>query len=740
MMNRAISHSALCASTALLMVTAASAQQVRPATPSAAPAASAADGIGDIIVTAQRRASSAQRTPLALSAIGGDELAARQITDVERLAASLPNVNLGKNVGFARIAIRGLGLDTTATGQEGRVAYHLDGVYLSRPTAALGTFFDINRVEVVRGPQGTLYGRNATAGAINVITNDPTDTVQGYGRFTVGNYGAFTEEGAIGGPISDRLSARIAVQKVDRSGYGNDLVTHTEEDNEHTGSARAKLRWKPAPNFDLVLSADYRRERDHDYVYHYIAAGKPGVVPVGQRLGGVLPDNPRDSNEESPTENRRTFYGFGAVANWDLGFAKLTSVSGFRHSNTFYNSDVDSTQVVVSRFNLLEQSKQFSQEVRLGGNLPHGDWLIGAYYFGERLTGFTKFTPVTRAVTGGAQTLAQGIFFGGKLDTDAYAVFGQVRYELLPRLSLSGGLRYSDERKHVNEESNGLDLADNYDPTMAPKIVSRQDSAVKFHSTTPRVSLEYQADREVLLYVTYAKGFKSGGYNLGGITPPFFPEKLTDYEGGIKADWLHGALRTNLSGFYYDYKNLQVQKVVGTIQQVLNAASATVKGIEAEIVARPIAHLQLDGSLALLDGKYKDFLTSDPARAELGTLDLSGNRLSQAPRYTVNAGVQYAIPSRVGTFTVRGEGYWVDRVYFSPFNRDVTSQPSYVKYNAFLNYEHTGTGWTAQLFIRNIANKRTIASAQVSSALWGFPVVGAYDAPRTFGGTIGYRF
>ena len=188
-------------------------------TPADAPAADSA--LGDIVVTAQKRASSVQDTPLAITAVGGADLRAREINSLENLAPQLPNVNFGKNVGFARIAIRGVGLDTTVVGQEGRVAYHTDGIYISRPTAAIATFFDVNRVEVVRGPQGTLYGRNATAGAINVITNDPEQKFGGYAKLTVGNYGMVGYDGAVTGALTDTISARFAVQTVDRGGYGH---------------------------------------------------------------------------------------------------------------------------------------------------------------------------------------------------------------------------------------------------------------------------------------------------------------------------------------------------------------------------------------------------------------------------------------------------------------------------------------------------------------------------------------
>lgn len=706
--------------------------------PDASTSSSGGVGQQDIVVTAEKRSTTLQRTPLAISAISGADLARRQITGIASLAAALPNVNFGVNVGFARIAIRGLGLDTTALGQEGRVAFHLDGVYLSRPTASIGTLFDVSRVEVVRGPQGTLYGRNATAGAINVITNDPTPTLSGYGRFTAGNYGAFTEEAAIGGPVTSKLGVRVAIQKVDRDGYGYNPVANAQVNNEHTLSTRVKARWDPTTAFDLTLSADYRFEDDHNFNYYYLGAGNPNVLPYALALGGVLPTKPRDSNAEAPTVNDRNFYGFSADANWDLGFAKLSSISAFRSSRTDYDTDVDSTTAVPGRIDLFERSNQISEELRLSGSFPRGDWIVGAYYFHEHVFGADNFSPFNAADFRQSPRLIVGKYFGGDLYTDAYAGFGQARYEVLPHLSLSLGGRYSSERKRVDEFASPFDFS-NYDPAKKAAATLFQRDSVPFHSFTPRVSLEYKPSSNLLAYVTYSQGFKSGGYNLGTLNQPYFPEKLTDYEGGLKLTWLGGRATTNLSVFYYDYTNLQVQKVIATSTQVINAASARLKGAEVEFTLRPIDHVQIDGNASYLDSEYRDFQTSDPSRPDLGIQNLSGNRLSQAPRYTINLGAQYNVPVGSGAITVRGEASWVDRVYFSPFNQGITSAPAHGKYNAFVTYE-LRNGLSIQGFIRNIGNQLIVASSQVSSSLFGYPILGAYEPPRTYGATLGYKF
>ena len=708
-----------------------------PATTPAADAPAAESALGDIIVTAQKRASSVQNTPLAITAVGGADLRAREINSIENLAPSLPNVNFGKNVGFARIAIRGVGLDTTVIGQEGRVAYHSDGIYISRPSAAIATFFDVNRVEVVRGPQGTLYGRNATAGAINVITNDPEQNFGGYGKVTAGNYGLIETNGAVTGGLTDTLSARFAFQTVDRGGYGRDLALNQDIDNEHTYAFRGKIKFAPNSTFNLVLSGDYSREHDRAFVYHYLGAGSPGVTPLGQVLGGTVPANPRDSNSDVPQYDFRHFYGFGAVANLNLGFATLTSVTGYRNSFTDYRTDADGTSAVTSTFRIQERSKQFSQELRLAGDISRLKYLIGGYYFSENIFGSNSFLPLRRPAP--PYGFAQGIDFRGDSTTRASALFGQLDYEVLDGLTVTAGARYSHEKKGINHIG-VQDLATPYNPAIPLVYTQSQIASQTENSVTPRAGIEYKATRDILFYATYAKGFKSGGFNNNAFGAPLKAEKLTDYEGGIKAEFLDHKLRTNLAAFYYDYTNLQLQQVVGVVAIPVNAGRAIVKGIEAEIAVRPVSNLELTGNFSHLDSKIKDFATLDSARPTLGVLNIEGNRLPQSPRYTANLAAAYTVDTAIGAFTLRGEATGVSRVYFSFFNRPEVSQAGYWKYNAFLNYKSDRNGLSASLFVRNIANKRTVSSEQVSAGFSLFPILGAFDPPRLFGGSLGYSF
>ncbi len=721
--------------------------------------ASAAADFGDtIVITAQKRETSLQETPASVSAVSGDTLRTRQIVDIEGLAQQLPSVNFGQTTGNARIAIRGVGFDNTTVGNEGRVAYHLDGVFLSRPAAALTGFYDVERVEVLRGPQGTLYGRNATGGAINMISRAPGSRLNGYLDASYGNYDAFRLEGAIGGPLGSGIGARIAFQINERNGFGTNLTTGRDVDDLSTRAIRAQLHFEPADNFEIRLTADWFDQSDHAYSFHYLGRGSrpdptttpplPGQELTGIRVGGAVPTNLRDSTSDSGAENERTFWGLGANLRWDLGPVEIVSVTGYRDNDFQVTSDLDVTSAPLTVYDQFERSDHFSQELRLSGAFGRGDWMIGGYYFTESLFGGTRIAldpvvlspaPVLPPLTG----YRQGYYGVGQLDTDAWAVFGSLRLELTDRLAVRLGARYSDERRRVDEQLK-LDFATPWPPFVpqfppTPPGVRRQ-AEESWSSFTPSATLEFRASDDVFLYATWSRGFKSGGFNLGVVQDPYAPERLDDYEAGIRTQWLDGRITANLSAFYYDYSNLQVTKIVGTAVVIENAASARITGLEAEIVLRPVRGFQIDAAISLLDTEYRDYVSADPARPQLGELDLSGNALTQSPDYTINLGASYTWETGIGDITLRGEGRFVDRVWFTQFNVDYVSQPAYELFNAYLTWRSRDERFSATAFMRNIGNRDIVSAGFIGSSLVGSPLLGSFEPPRTYGVTLGVRF
>ena len=696
-------------------------------------------GVEDIIVTAQRRAQNLQETALSISSVNGEALADRQIVDVLGLSQTTAGVNIGTSLGIVRIAIRGISYDTLTQGGESRAAFHVDGVYVSRPPAQLAAFFDVDRVEVLRGPQGTLYGRNATAGAINVITGSPGDTFGGYARGTLGSHNLVRAEGALDLPISEGVRGRIAFQTQDRDGYGSNLATGGEVDDLQTRAVRAKLALDLTPSLSLDLSGDYFHQDDFSGGYHYFGPGheNPAIQPIGVRFGnGAFATNPYDTAAEY-SGNTKEIYGFAADMTWDLGSVQFVSLTGYRSSKTLLRTDLDGTPSRLTEANVREDSEQFSQELRLQGDFAFGNFIVGAYAFDEQVSGFNA-VPFDRVILGLTPQFSPGFYQGGSLDTRAYAVFGQADFDLTDRLTLTLGGRYSSERKTIDEQFQ-LDSTRVFFPGIPVVPLRAQVATKEWSGFTPKVSLDYAFSDDVFGYVSYSQGFKSGGFNLGGVQPPFNQETITAYETGIRTDLLQNRLRANFSAFYYDYKDIQVTRLLNNISSAENAAAAELYGLEAEIIAVPTDNLQFDLNASFMRARFNEFLSADAAQPSRGTIDLAGNRLQQAPEYSINAGVQYSAPMQGGTLTARLDGNFVGKVYFSAFNREALSQDASARFDGLVKFA-SDQNWTVSGFVKNITNEVDAAYAVVGAGIFGFGITGSYQPPRTYGLTVEFKF
>lgn len=702
--------------------------------------------IEDILVTAQRRVSNVQTTPIAVSAFGGDALKSKQIVNIESLASSIPNVQFGRIAANARIFIRGIGLDTLSQGADGRVALYTDGVYNARPQAALASFYDIERVEVLRGPQGTLYGRNATAGAVNILSRHPGDQLNGYGTLTIGNYSLIRTEGAIGGPISDTVSARFAFQTADRDGYGRNIQTDLPVDDERTRAVRAKVKFQLSPDFTLLLTGDYRRQNDHNGGYRPIRATPNNVRP--SEAYGVFPASPRDAAGTLGPRSLQEGFGLSGEASLEIGDTKLVSITAFRHLDQQIASSVDGNTASLQDLIYDEDSDQFSQELRIERDFGRLRMLVGAYYFHELDFARTR-SPIAGILVGfppppGAKL--QGFDLGGKLTTDAYAAFAQGTLQITDQLGIDVGGRYSYERRSADEFF-ALDLTRPFDinngrpagfisPRERTTTLSQKAS---WSSFDPKVTVHYKFDDQIYGYLTYSRGFKSGGINLGGLQTPFKPERLTDYEVGLKADFFDRRLRTNLSAFFYDYRNLQVNKAEGLTLVTRNAAKARLYGIEAEITALPVDELQIKLNGGWLHSEYLEYSDILDIAQPRVVRDLAGNQLPYAPEFKVDGEIGYTFRTDIGDITPRVNASWTSRVHFSPFNLDYNSQPARTELNLYLDYA-AGAGWTASAFMRNATNVLYQVAGAFASATSGYGVLGLVAPPRTFGLTLTKRF
>jgi iron complex outermembrane recepter protein len=695
-----------------------------------------------IIVTARRSQESLNDIAASISAITDDAIGPGKIEDIEALARAIPNVSVGDQFGVNRTFIRGIGMTSIDLGADGAVAFLQDGVIIARPAAQLAGFYDVERVEVLRGPQGTLYGRGATAGAMNLVTKKPTDQLEGYVRASYGNYDAVALEGAVSGPVSgDDVMLRIAGRYDNRSGYGVNLVTGEDVDDRNAYAVRGSLLANLSSNLTLTLQAEYYREDDNNYAFHYFG---PTVAPenaLGSLLGGDTiitfaqargeEPNFRNGFSDQDAINDREGYNFTGELSLDLDDWNIKSITSYRYFDRFQRTDLDASDVnLFGQNNYTETSKTFSQEFVANYDGAGVDLLLGAMYFHEDLFG-QVLVPLTNlgillglpADTFDDQAYRQR----GDVTVDAYGLFAQGTFDLTDRLKATVGGRLSYEKRRGTGSFEFLSFV----PT---------DRTADWTAFTPTFSLEYQASGETLLYASVTRGFKSGVINVGSQNDVIDPEFVWGYEAGIKTT----AGRTfegSLAAFYLDYTNLQVGFVDATsVVSTVNAAAARNYGLEAELRVRPVSGLTLEVFGTYLNAKYTDFVNGD-YRQNFAEVDLSGNRLQNAPEFSARGAISYdwvmADESRV---TFRSDVNWQDRVFFTEFNNADATQAAHAIWNAGISYASPNDKYTVDLWVRNITDEFVIVNNIITAPLFNSVRVGSLAPPRTYGVTLGVNF
>jgi len=742
-----------CLVAALATVPATAWAQTAPADQTQADSNESNSGVGDIIVTAQKREENLQSVPIAVTAFSGDALTARGVTDIQSLSRLVPNMGFSNAYSQVRITLRGLSFaDLAAQGGEARVAYHVDGAYMAMTGDIGGTFYDIERVEVNRGPQGTLFGRNATAGTVNVITRNPTDTLSGYVNAEVGNYHTANVEGAISGPLADGISARIAVQSRNHSGYDFNVPHGVDINNQRTQAVRGKIKVDRG-NFRAVLSADYFNENDRVGPMFVGRSANPPPINIQANLGSVVTDgNPRHNFSGQIPLNDKESYGATLDMKLDLGNdLSLVSLTNYRHSHFIYHDDDLSNRPGVGSLLMsrqFENAKQLSEELRISKDFDRGNVVLGTYLYSQdyrtggsdltanaTLSQFGAFVAgfVGQPTTAARDVYTQGFLQGGAVDTRGIAVFGQATYEITDSTKLILGARYSWEKRKLYDSIGGFDFVNlAYNPNyVIPASATHPDQRVKYHNFSPRVTLEQKIGPDALIYATYAKGFKTGGFNVAQpASAPYLPESLTDYEVGFKADLFDKKLRVNGAGFYYDYKDLQTVVIVldssGTGSRNVNA-QAKLYGAELEATAVPVPNLELNVAAAVIHSEFKN-----------GTV--KGNKLPFTPDYTLSFGAQYTLNTGAGDFTLRGEGQTKGRTFFNINNNPLVSQNAFTILNASLAWHPVSDRFSVTAFVRNITNKLAIDGGFDQSPVLGSIIKGAWSPPRTWGARFEVKF
>ncbi|QYE33047.1 TonB-dependent receptor (plasmid) [Polymorphobacter sp. PAMC 29334] len=749
-------HCRFLASTILVVVPGVALAQAEPAaaptgtsaTPSlpnttTAPPTAAPNGVADIVVTATRSSESLSKVAASVTAISGDAIGAGGIKDIGSLSSAVPNLSVGDQFGVNRTFIRGIGLTSIDLGADGAVAFLQDGAIIARPAAQLAGFYDIDRVEVLRGPQGTLYGRGATAGAINLITKRPTEELSGYANASYGNYNAVTLEGGVGGPIvGDKIMVRVSGKYDRRDGYGKNLFTGNDVDNRNAYAIRASVLVKPFEDFEILVSGEHFHEHDNDYAFHYFGPTIAPDNPLGAVFGGntlisysakqgVAP-NFRKIYSDQDALNRRNGNSVTATIDWRPDNWDVKSITSYHDFSRFNRDDLDVTNVqAFGQNNYTEKSKTVSQEFLGTYKTARFDALFGATYFHEQLFGEVRVPLTNLGVLLGLPANALNDQFylqSGTVDIDAYGIYGQGSYLVTDELKITAGARYSYEKRTGVGSFQFL----NFVPT---------DKSKGWGAVTPTVQASYQLTDQTLLYASVTRGFKSGVINVGSENAVINPEYAWGYEAGVKSSAFDNRLAGSLAAFYIDYSNLQVGFVgADSVVTTVNAASARNYGLELELRARPTQGLSLELFATYLDARYTNFTTGD-YRQGFALVNLKGNRLSNAPEFTVRGGANYDIPlGDAGKINIRGDVNWQDRVYFTEFNNADATQAPYATVNAGVRYTTASGRWSLDLWGRNLTDHFIITNNIVSAPLYSSVRVGSLAPPRTYGVTASVNF
>jgi iron complex outermembrane receptor protein len=695
----------------------------------------------EVIVTANRRAENVEKVPISIAVLSGDDLAAAGLTNFQQLTYRTTNLQMGNINGQPLIYIRGMGSAILNPGAEGTVGIYMDGIYLPWAASIDQSVLDVERVEVLKGPQGSLYGRNTTAGAINFITRDPAAARVAEGSVTVGSHG--TQNVSVflaSGPGA--WSASIAGQSAKHDPFIHNLSTGPDYQDRNEQGFRGALKYQPNELWSVIAHVDFNERHDHY---------EQGFISINDRLTAANPANPgkwvninndpNDTYGDYPSLGE-SFKDIGGsvTVRVALPFADFVSLSGARDTHTTSSPETDASSLPLTGFSSKLFLKSWSQELQLNSN-PGTNlvWNAGAYAFRSN-GGFDPvgvFNPsATTPPT--ANINAANLLVTGLGAAKAYALYAQASYTLFDHLKLTGGARYSWEQR---EDTNTTVIL----PGVGT-VFSQEPLHKSWHATTPKAGIDYSWGSQ-LLYASYTKGFRSGSYNISSVgTPgPVNPEYVKAFEiGGKHAIW--DRVQFDWALFHSKYADLQVSRELnngsGSLFFIQNAASATIKGAEASLNVRAIDNLVIDLGIGYTNAKYDNFANAEaflqaPSGYGYvpGAVDASGRPLARAPKLTASLAATYTIPVGTSNLDLSGNLYHTSSYYL-----DVPSNvlvDSYSIVNARVTYYLPGESHVSvAAYVNNAFDKRYLNTLSTSQdALFGTP-----NDPRIYGVTVAIKY
>ena len=822
--------------------------------------------IGEIIVTAEKREQSIQKVPVAVTAFTAKTRELIGLDSLQDYTNFTPG--LSYSASNDRVFLRGVGRETNTVGSDPGVATYVDGVYNAATASAAGDELFLDRTEILRGPQGTLYGRNSIGGAINAISRRPTSSFYAEARATVGNYGVYNFEGAVSGPISDALRFRLAASRDEQDqGYFKNLAGGPSEGGRGTShyvegqldadlGAHAELWIKAYTQEDQVSPRSTNLVTPYDYAEFPVGGLAPGSAfgfrtPGYVALGACATNpgivNPRDICTNTPqTAHLQPDDGVSVHFTWRLPSVDVKYIGGFQHYDFKQVTELDNTSMVsyqapLSGYNYAcyalgyysastcaygspltvdatqlfryEENKTFqSHELNISSTNPGPlQWIAGLYYYDEVFDQQDHFAmpdqpQILAPSNGPANPSGDYVYANGKLRTTTYAAFGQVDWAITDTLKLTAGLRYTDDQKKGLERFRAIclgcsasypvsfygALSPGLDITASPEIISyamdpgvvapptidpvtgvaSRRQAASWSATTGTAGLSWTPDRDTLAYARYSRGYKSGGFNAGGVSPDpeTAPEYVDSYEIGAKRQF-GGQLQLNAAAFYYNYTNLQVPLTVNTstvaMTEFFNLKSAVSYGVELEGVWRPVHPLQFLLSYGYLNATIRkaccfvdgaDPYALQPSANPVGPAASNGYReqsvdgqaAPESPRNKIGLNGVYTFDFDPGALSLSASYIWKEQTYDSIFNRPYNLAPSYSQVDLRASWNDARKRYTVIVFAKNVFNTLgydSVSAAEVTpTALGGYAPAGtvartvSLTPPRTFGVQLQYRF
>jgi iron complex outermembrane receptor protein len=750
--------------------------------------------VSEVVVTAQKREQTVQDLPGVVTAISGDRIKALGVSNIENLASQASGLTFYTQAGANFVTLRGVGVPIDNGSADNNISINVDGVVLPRQSEAGLDSTDLQRVEVLRGPQGTLYGRNATGGAINFISAPPTQTFTGMVSAKIANYETWGVNGFVSGPISDHFRFRLSASHEERDkGYVRNVFTGGTEDKLDRTGVRVALSADLAPNLTADLSFSWQRERFDGYqallppglvVPNAPASSLGNLATLGLVQGRDYSIKPFETGSDYPGHSERKTLLTVAKLKWDVtDHISVTSLTGYIDHTFMGGLDGDATSYPLDHIAFggpngrTQPSQSFSQEFNVSGAFARrGSWLVGAYYFHEDVdfilpvildtTISPLFQPGTVSRTGTSQT------------STSYAIFADATVPITDNLRIFGGARLSKEKFTAQSLSETINPNGIFRPALVPLLprlfgipaqnptnISCLGSIYQAANTqptypirpisgqehtpfTPRVGAQYDVTGNVMLYVQYSKGFKAGGQAPSNCANQYEPESLAAYEAGIKAQFLDKHLTFNASAFHYDYSNMQIFKIEGTGSTLIENAGAKIDGVDVTAEALFGQYFRTDIAATVLNDRFTDFCSTDPSWPSLarpcpngvGTgQDLRGRPLPNVPNYTVNAGLEGVFPLELGLFdrfTLRGEAQLVGPTQMTSYgNRPETRRAAYTLVNATATLASQPGDLLVRAFVRNIGDKAVLAHV-----IWIGTLNGQWQPPRTYGVEVTKRF